>query len=271
MHRILKRLLGIGGRLVALCLAMSLVAAAPPSEASSSSSPVAVGTRWVPDDADFSRPVYRTGFDDPAELSHWKLEGGDRAEIAGGQLVLTSHPAVSGQPRSINHLVLWLVREMPADFLLEFSVRPSSRADGLNIVFFNARGRRGESIFDPALAPRDGLFAQYHSGDLDNYHCSYWAGDRTSANLRKNHGFNLVASGPDRIAEGPADAFQTVRIYKRKGAIRLLVDDRIVIAWVDDGQTYGPVLTHTGWIGLRQMGHTRRCEYDHFAVYPLRP
>lgn len=257
--------------LAGLCVATSLVSAAPPAVAAPPASAPAAGARWVPDDVDFARPVYRTGFDDPAELSQWKLEGGERASIAGGRLVLESGPAVAGKPRSIDHLVLWLAREIPADFLLEFSVRPANRADGLNIIFFNARGRHGESIFDPMLSPRNGTFAQYHSRDLDNYHCSYWAGDRTSANLRKNHGFHLVASGPDRIAEGPAEAFQVVRIYKRKGAIRVLVDDRIVIAWEDDGVTHGPVLTHPGWIGLRQMGHTRRCEYDHFAVYPLRP
>ena len=33
------------------------------------------------------------------------------------------------------------------------------------------------------------------------------------------------------------------------------------LAYDDDGTTFGPVWTHRGWIGLRQMGHTVRCEY----------
>jgi hypothetical protein len=42
------------------------------------------------------------------------------------------------------------------------------------------------------------------------------------------------------------------------------------VAYDDDGTTFGPVWTHGGWIGLRQMGHTVRCEYGHVAVWPLR-
>ena len=32
-----------------------------------------------------------------------------------------------------------------------------------------------------------------------------------------------------------------------------MVDDIISAAFDDDGQKYGPVWTHSGWIGLRQM------------------
>ena len=154
---------------------------------------------------------------------------------------------------------------MPADFLLEFKVRPQDRKQGLNIVFFNARGLHGESIFDPTLKPRSGIFAQYHSGDLNNYHISYWAGERGTANVRKNAGFQLVATGKDLVAPAPADPFQTTRLYKRGGTIRLMVDDVIEVAFDDDGKTYGLLWTHSGWIGLRQMAHTVRCVSVHRA------
>ncbi|MCP5111887.1 MAG: DUF1961 family protein, partial [bacterium] len=163
----------------------------------------------------------------------------------------------------------WLTEEAPADFLLEFTIRPQNRQDGLNIVFFSTRGINGESIFDPALAPRDGTFQQYHSGDLNGYHISYWAGERGTANVRKNRGFQLVAEGKDLVAGAPADAFQTVRIYKRGGTIRLTVDGELAAAYDDNGKISGPAHTHTGWIGLRQMGRTIRCEYGRLAVYPL--
>jgi hypothetical protein len=158
---------------------------------------------------------------------------------------------------------------MPPEYLLEFTVRPKDRKEGLNIVFFSTRGAKGESIFDPALKPRTGIFRQYHSSDVNGYHISYWAGERGTANVRKNAGFKLVATGPDKIVNGPAEAFQTVRIYKRGGTIRLMVDDIISVAYDDDGKTDGPVWNHSGWIGLRQMGHTERCEYDSLTVYPL--
>jgi hypothetical protein len=224
-----------------------------------------------PGDVDWRRPVYRTFFNEAADLNDWRLEGGKSARVEGGALVLESRPVAAGEDadRNPDHLVYWLNQEMPADFLLEFTVRPRDRRDGLNIVFFNTRGIRGESIFDPALKPRDGTFPQYHSGDLNGYHISYWAGDRGTANIRKNKGFHLVTKGKDLITGAPADAFQTVRVYKRSGKIRLTVDGELAAAYDDDGKTHGPVHTHSGWIGLRQMGRTIRCEYGKLAVYPL--
>lgn len=230
---------------------------------------LAVGQKLAFPDADFNRPIYQTSFDDPAELAHWRLEGGKGMEIAGGRLVLQSAPGSTRSETHADHLVCWLTREIPADFLLEFSVRPQNRNQGLNIVFFNTRGVHGENIFQPPIVPRNGLFRQYHSGDVNGYHVSYWAGDRGTANIRKNRGFHLVAVGKDLVAQA-GDAFQTVRIYKRGGTIRVTVDDVVSVAYDDDGRTCGPVWTHSGWIGLRQMSHTVRCEYDHLKVFPLK-
>jgi len=229
-----------------------------------------VGKEFIPTDVDFAHPVYETSFEDPAVLKDWKLEGGKSMSVAGGNLVLQSHPSEDQSGRSRNHLVCWLKKEVPADFLLEFTVRPDDRTTGLNIVFFNARGTGGENIFNPPIKPRDGTFKQYHSGDLNNYHVSYWAGDRGFANLRKNKGFHLVAGGKDLVAAAKPGVFQTVRIYKRGGNIRVMVNDIVALAFDDDGKKFGPVHTHSGWIGLRQMGHTLHCEYGHVKVWPLK-
>jgi len=229
----------------------------------------ATGMKFLPPDVDWDHPVYQTSFEEPADLEDWRLEGGLRMSVAGGNLVLESRPGSTKSEANANHLVCWLTQEVPADFLLEFSVRPENRQQGLNIVFFNTRGLHGESIFDPALAPRDGLFKQYHSGDLNGYHISYWAAGRGTANVRKNRGFHLVAEGTDLVTDGPAGDFQTVRLYKHDGTIRCTVDDALSVAYDDDGTTFGPVWTHAGWIGLRQMGHTVRCQYGHLKVWPL--
>jgi hypothetical protein len=230
-----------------------------------------VGQKLVPQDVDWEHPLYQTSFDAPAVLKDWRLEGGKSMRIADGKLILDSRPGSTRSEDKANHLVCWLVKEVPGDFLLEFSLRPQNRKQGLNIVFFNARGIHGESIFSPALRPRDGLFAEYITGDLNNYHVSYWAGTRGSANIRKNYGFHLVSVGRDLVAPAPAAAFQTVRVYKRQGTIRLMVDNVVAVAYDDDGKTYGPVWNHSGWIGLRQMAHTVRCEYEHLKVFPLLP
>lgn len=258
--------------LLAIVAGLSMSAAASgavPSDPPPQKQPT--GMKFVPTGVDWDHPLYETSFDDSGVLKDWKLEGGLRMSVANGNLVLESTPGSTRSESDANHLVCWLTKDMPADFLLEFSVRPENRKQGLNIVFFNARGLHGESIFDPALAPRDGVFKQYHSGDLNCYHVSYWAAGRGTANLRKNRGFHLAAEGKDLITDGQAGTFQTVRIYKRGGKIRCTVDDVLSLAYDDDGTTFGPVWTHSGWIGLRQMGHTVRCEYGHLKVLPLGP
>lgn len=229
-----------------------------------------VGQRFVPADVDWVHPLYSTSFDDAAD-SDWKLEGGKRMFVEGGRHVLENTPGGPVRSPNDNHLVCWLVKEIPVNFLLEFQVMPKDRRSGLNIIFFNARDTSGESIFDPALKPRTGIFGQYTNSDLSNYHVSYWAGDRGTANIRKNPGFHLVATGTDRVLPGTAGSFQTIRLYKRDGTIRLMVDDVISVAFDDDGSAYGPVLGHTGWVGLRQMAHTGRCEYDNLKIFPCKP
>ena len=216
------------------------------------------------------RPIYETSFEDQSALKDWVLEGGKRMSVTGGSLLLESEPGSVRSEANANHLVCWLKREIPADFLLEFTVRPEHRRQGLNIVFFNARGVGGQDVCAPSLRPRDGRFEQYHSGDLNGYHISYWAAGRGSAHIRKNKGFHLVATGEDLVTAASAGTFQTVRIYKRGGQIRLMVDDRISVAWNDDGRRFGPVWIHSGWIGLRQMAHTVRCEYGHVKVFRLK-
>lgn len=126
----------------------------------------------------------------------WVLEGKANASTEDGRLVLTNDPG---------HLVFWNTRNFPADVLIEFAVSPLYADEGLNIVFFAAKGRDGGGIFDEGQPLRDGLFKTYHSGALDCYHVSYWATspggeERGTAHIRKNHGFHIVAMGRDFIA-----------------------------------------------------------------------
>lgn len=249
-----------------------LLAAQPAAAQSSSPLTPAEQEIWKTWTVDREHPVHSTEFDDPRELEHWTMEGGKRIAIEQGNLILENDRRgdLTSVPEG-DHLVAWLKQECPADFLLEFTFRPELRTRGLCIVIFNTRGKNGESVFDPGLAKRTGFFAQYHSGDINNYHISYWAGDRKTANIRKNVGFHLVAEGADLITDAPADSFQTVRVFKRGGQIRLTVDDRFAVGWDDDGKTYGPVHTHTGWIALRQMSYAGKAWYGRLAIYPITP
>lgn len=231
---------------------------------------VKVGEKWIPKKVDFDNPVYETDFDSKVVLDDWCMEGGLRMDVAGGNLILESERGVTESTSYANHLVCWLKHEAPADFYLEFTVKPENKKQGLNIIFFNARGINGESIFSENLSKRDGFFEQYHSGDLNNYHCSYWSGDRGYSGLRKNKGFHLLTTGEERITNRVPGEFQKVGVFKRGGLIRVMVDDIVIISYKDDGVTYGPIHDHSGWIGLRQMAHTVKCEYEYFKVYPLK-
>lgn len=193
--------------------------------------------------------------------AEWVLEGAASAELKDGRLHLVNEGS---------HLVCWNTRRFPGDFLLEFGVIPQDPNEGLNIVFFCARGRKGGGLFDPDQPRRGGEFKTYHSGVLDCYHASYWATRRDgtprgTAHIRKNHGFHLVADGPDLLA-GTGPGPHRVRVLKIGGDIAVEVNGSVSVRWNDDGRTLGPVL-NGGLIGLRQMSHTRPCAYTHFKVW----
>ncbi len=216
----------------------------------------------------WNEPIYSTQFESQAVLEDWVLEGGKSMSIEEGVLTLESE-GTSTKPGPYNHLVAWLETEVPGDFYLEFDFRPKNKQQGLAIIFFNTRGTGGESIFDPSLSERDGTFIQYHSGDLNGYHISYWSGVRNGSNLRKNEGFALVQSGEDPISLDKSDQFHRVGIYKNDGTIRYYVDGELALEYQDDGTTNGPVWNHSGWIGLRQMDHAHWTQYRNLSVYPL--
>jgi hypothetical protein len=225
-------------------------------------------------EADFARPLKFAKEDDlfvdgkrarRPEGVDWVLEGQAAARVGHGRLWLKNQPG---------HLVFWNTRPFPADVLIEFGVSPADSNNGLNIVFFAAKGRDGGSIFDPGQPRRDGNFKTYHSGALDCYHTSYWAIDPTgeargTAHIRKNFGFHLVAMGRDYIA-GQGAGPHRVRVLKLGNRITVEANGRIEVRWDDDGRTFGPLL-RDGLIGLRQMSHTCECSYTHFKVWAVRP
>ena len=194
----------------------------------------------------------------------WVLEGKATARTEDGRLVLTNDPG---------HLVFWSTRAFPADVLIEFGVSPAHANEGLNILFFAAKGQDGGSIFDEKQPMRDGLFKTYHSGAIDCYHVSYWATgpggeERGTAHIRKNRGFHIVSMGRDFIAnQGPGP--HRVRLLKLGSEITVEVGGKIAVRWKDDGTTFGPVLGD-GLIGLRQMAHTGECRYTYFKVHSVK-
>jgi len=224
-------------------------------------------------EADFSKPL-RFATEDSLfdgdkrarspEGVDWVLEGKARAWVAEGRLHLKNES---------DHLVFWNTREFPADFLLEFGVSPANPNCGLAIVFFAAKGAKGESLFHLDQPRRAGLFVKYTNGPLNSYHTSYWATRETgeprgTAHIRKNSGFHLVAMGKDFVA-GQGAGPHRIRILKVGGKIQVEANGKMAVAWQDDGKTFGPVLAG-GLIGLRQMAYSQECSYTHLKVWEVK-
>lgn len=169
--------------------------------------------------------------------------------------------------------VLWCPEEFPADVKIQWEFKPVTD-HGLCILFFGAAGRGGEDLFDPALAPRTGEYQQYHSGDINAFHVSYFrrkeADERAfhTCNLRKSHGFHLVAQGADPLpgAEDAAE-FYRICVTKYQNTVSFAINDLCVFQYEDDGITWGPLLGG-GKIGFRQLAPLT-AEYRNLKVYRL--
>ncbi|WP_219466585.1 DUF1961 family protein [Nonomuraea rhizosphaerae] len=214
--------------------------------------------------------VYRNPLACQDDLDGFRLEGEGAVSFPQGRMRLESlRPPSDGQAANV---VLWCPEELPADVRIEWDFWPL-REPGLCIMFFHARGRGGEDLFDPALAPRTGPYEQYHHGDINAYHVSYfrrmWPSERSlhTCNLRKSHGFHLVAQGADPLpavldATGP----YAMRLDVLSGAVTFSVNGIVSFRWLDDGGTGGPALSG-GKLGFRQMSPMIG-EYANLRVVP---
>ncbi|MCR4578505.1 MAG: YesU family protein [Clostridiales bacterium] len=205
------------------------------------------------------------------DIASFILEGQAKTSFPNGCLRLeNAQSAVLGQKANY---VLWCDRVFPADFALMIRFRPV-REPGLAMLFFSASGRNGQSLFDPGLSPRTGEYPQYHHGDINAFHLSFFRRKEPderafhTCNLRKSYGFHLVAQGADPIP-GAADAadFYSLTLIKQGSRIGFSVNDLEVLRFEDDGSEYGPLLGG-GCIGLRQLAPMAG-EYKDLMVYGI--
>jgi hypothetical protein len=193
--------------------------------------------------------AYHNPLNSPDDLEGFRLEGDGAVSFPRGRLRLESlRPPEDGQDANV---VLWCPRDFGPDVTVEWDFWPIHEP-GLCIFFFHARGRQGEDLFD--LAPRTGRYEQYHHGDLDAYHVSYfrrmWPSERKlhTCNLRKSYGFHLVTQGADPLpavldAQGP----YRVRLTVHNGEITFGIADLVSFTWRDESPLPG------GKVGFRQM------------------
>lgn len=213
--------------------------------------------------------IYENPLASEKDLERFVLEGKARMTFPEGKLRLeNAESAVSGQKANY---VLWCRETFPADFLMEISFQPI-REPGLAMIFFAAGGINGEDLFDSTLTARTGEYPQYHHGDINAFHLSFFRrkepDERSfhTCNLRKSHGFHLTAQGADPLPDA-ADATAPYRLslLKKGPEVRFAVEGLEVLHFTDDGTTWGPLLG-TGKIGLRQLAPMIG-EYSDWKVY----
>lgn len=195
--------------------------------------------------------------DSPEAVSGFLMEGPGATSFPLGRMRLESTLGEEAGRRA--NLVFWLPQDFSDRVRVEFDFWPI-REPGLAILFFSTRGRRGEDLFDPSLSPRTGDYDEYHSGDLDAYHVSYFRRKAVkerafqTCNLRKSHGFHLVAQGADPLPS-VADAIPPYRVRLEQFGphVRFGINQLVLFDWLDDGGVGGPAHLGGGKIGFRQM------------------
>lgn len=209
--------------------------------------------------------IYENSLAEKQNVTGWIMEGPGITEFRDNWMEMYS-------PGEKFHHVFWCPNEFPASFIAEWDARDLETDAGLCIIFFAARGKKGEDIFDPSFPKRDGDFDQYtKSRYLDCYHVSYYANGRDQpgreiSHLRKNSGFHLVQEKEPGIPV-KSTAVHHLTLIKDDARIVMYVDDRKIIDWTDDGKKFGPVLQE-GKIGFRQMKWTRFA-YRNFNVWEI--
>jgi len=171
------------------------------------------------------------------------------------------------------NFVYWCPVDLPADIAVSWDFWPI-REPGLCILFCAAAGIEGQDLFDPGLALRTGEYKMYHHGDIHAFHISYFRrrhpNERAfhTCNLRKSYGFHMVAQGADPLPSvADAQPPYHIRLIKCGPEIAFAINDLPILHWVDDGQTYGPLLGG-GKIGFRQMAPLI-AEYANLQVHAV--
>lgn len=215
--------------------------------------------------------IYENKLSCQADLEGFVLEGKAEMSFPEGRLSLENALDPANGQRA--NYVLWCPEEFPSDVLIEWEFQPI-REPGLAMLFFAARGKESRDLFDSLLAPRTGEYVQYHHGDINAFHVSYFRRKEPderafhTCNLRKSYGFYLVSQGADPIPDADeAKRPYTMAALKKGNVVKFFVDGLAVFTFEDDGESYGPLL-EGGKIGFRQLAPLVG-EYGNLKVYQL--
>lgn len=215
--------------------------------------------------------IYSNSLQKPSDTAGFHLEGDAAVSFPQSRMRMENRRDPAEGQRA--NFVYWCPVDLPSDIAVSWDFYPI-REPGLCILFFAAKGVRGQDLFDPSLATRTGEYETYHHGDINALHISYFRRKHPTerafqtCNLRKSYGFHMVAQGADPLPSVPdAQPPYHIRLIKCGAEVSFSINDLTVLSWVDDGQTYGPLLSG-GKIGFRQMAPLI-AEYANLQVHTV--
>lgn len=216
--------------------------------------------------------LYNNPLANAGDVADWTREGQPVVEFPDGKLQL-SNGLDPSEGQAANYL-FWAPPVVGGSFRATWKFRPLEEP-GLAMFWLCAAGRNGEDLFDPSLASREGNYRQYHSGDINAYHISYFRRKNPdergfhTCNMRKSHGFHLVCQGADPIPDvGDVQDDFSIEVVKLGPWIRFSIDDLVLFTWKDDGSIGGAPLD-SGRFGFRQMAPLV-ATYADFQVHAIR-
>lgn len=213
--------------------------------------------------------IYANSLSSESDIKEFILEGSAKLTFPNGRLRMENNLDMNlGQKANF---VLWCNKNFPSNVEVQWDFWPI-REPGLCILFFAAKGIKGQDIFDPEINKRTGEYDLYHHGDINAFHVSYfrrmWKDERSfhTCNLRKSYGFYLVSQGADPIPsiEDTENPYH-MKLVKLNDVISFYINDLLIFRWEDDGQTFGQCLAD-GKIGFRQMAPLV-AEYSDLKVF----
>lgn len=119
----------------------------------------------------FTNLIYENPLSCESDVKNFVLEGEANISFENGVMRLASKldPALG---QAANY-VYWCDADFPSDVMIQWKFKPLAET-GLCILFFSALGINGEDIFDKSLRERNGRYDQYHNGDINAFHVSYY-------------------------------------------------------------------------------------------------
>jgi hypothetical protein len=213
--------------------------------------------------------LYSNPLAGPGDVTGWVAEG--PVSVGSHQGALELSGALDDQEFGDHaHWTFWCPVEFPDGIRISWDFLPLAEP-GLAMLFFAAEGHHGLDLFSPGLAARTGYYPQYHSGDIDALHVSYFRHKYPSerafrtCNLRKSAGFELVAQGADPLPPTEdAAGFYRLEVVKDVARVAFSINGLLLFEWQDASEK----VLGGGRIGFRQMAPLRAA-YRNLVVEKL--